>query len=194
MSVLPGGAAGPAGRLPTPYAVIFGQFAPEALPVAFKAYTEAMLREVGTICARIPHHDLCIPWDVCFEMVIWDGTGGFFRWNLPGEAKAEIVKHLKQISEAVPADVELAYHLCYGDLDAKHFFNPKDAAAIVELANAIAANVKRPIAYIHAPVPIERTDDEFFAPFKDLKLGEGTEVFLGVVHAKDGVRRVAAAS
>lgn len=184
--------------LPTPYAVTFGQFTPEAHPIAFKAYTEAMLREVQTLCARIPREDLCIQWDVCFEMVIWDGSGGFFKWGLPGEPKEEIIKHLKQISEAVPPQVELGYHLCYGDLDAKHFFNPKDAGAIVEIANSIAANVKRPITYIHLPVPIERTDEAFFEPFRALKIGKSTELFLGVVHARDGVEglqaRIAAAS
>jgi methionine synthase II (cobalamin-independent) len=157
-----------------------------------------MLREVQTLCARIPHDDLCIQWDVCFEMVIWDGSGGFFRWNLPGDAKQEIVRHLQHISDAVPADVELGYHLCYGDLDAKHFFNPKDAGAIVELANAIAASVQHSIAYIHLPVPIDRTDDAFFKPFEALKIGERTEIFLGVVHSKDGIEglkaRIATAS
>lgn len=183
--------------LPTPYAVVWGQFVPEALPIAFEAYTEAMLREVEHICERIPHPELAIQWDVCFEMVIWDGSG-YFRWNLPGDPRTEIIKQLKRISEAVPEHVELGYHLCYGDLDAKHFFNPKDASAIVELANAISANVDRPIAYIHAPVPVDRKDEEFFRPFDGLKLRPGTELFLGVVHARDGIdglnARIAAAA
>ncbi len=183
--------------LPTPYAVVWGQFVPEVLPIAFEAYTQAMLRELQRICERIPHKELAIQWDVCFEMVIWDGSG-YFRWNLPGDPRTEIVRHLKRISEAVPEDAELGYHLCYGDLDAKHFFNPKDASAIVELANAIDANVERPITYIHAPVPVDRTDDEFFRPLEGLKLRPGTELFLGVVHARDGIQglnaRIAAAA
>lgn len=154
-------------------------------------------RLLGNRLQRIPHRDLAIQWDVCFEMVIWDGSGPF-RWNLPGDPRTEIIGHLKRISEAVPADVELGYHLCYGDLDAKHFFNPKDARAIVELANAITESVRRPITYIHAPVPIERKDDEFFEPFERLNLRPGTELFLGVVHARDGIEglnaRIAAAS
>jgi hypothetical protein len=36
------------------------------------------------------------------------------------------------------------------------------------------------------PVPIERSDDAFHAPLRDLQLGD-TELFLGLVHAKDGV-------
>lgn len=183
--------------LPTPYAVVWPQFVPDALPVAFEAYTQAMLREVREICSRIPHEELAIQWDVCFEMVIWDGSNSFFRWNLPGEPRQEILKHLKRISEAVPRDVQLGYHLCYGDLDAKHFFNPKDAGAIVELSNAIAATVGRPISYIHVPVPVDRHDDEFFRPFDGLRLHRDTQLFLGVVHP-DGVealkRRIAAAS
>src|SRR5665213_2826463 len=60
--------------LPTPFAVIFGQFTPEASPIAECAYAAAMDREVQTICDAIPHQDLCIQWDVCFEMVIWHGS------------------------------------------------------------------------------------------------------------------------
>jgi hypothetical protein len=47
------------------------------------------------------------------------------------------------------------------------------------------------------PVPIERRDDAFHRPFADLKLPPGTELYLGVIHAKDGVAgangRIAAA-
>jgi hypothetical protein len=47
-------------------------------------------------------------------------------------------------------------------------------------------------------VPIDRHDEPFFAPLRDLRLGQRTELCLGLVHARDGVegtkRRVAAAS
>jgi hypothetical protein len=33
-----------------------------------------------------------------------------------------------RLGRAVPDDVELGFHLCYGDLDAKHFVQPTDAA------------------------------------------------------------------
>ena len=46
--------------------------------------------------------------------------------------------------------------------------------------------MKRPIAYMHIPVPITRTDDDFYRPLKGLKLPRGTELYLGLVHAKDG--------
>ncbi len=176
--------------LPTPFAVIFGQFTPAAAPIAESAYAAAMIREVQRICDAIPHRDLCIQWDVCFEMVIWDGSNPFWRWPLAGEVKQEILDRLTKLSAAVPDDVELGFHLCYGDLDAQHFFNPVDAAAMVELANAVSGKVARPIAYFHMPVPIDRTDDDFFRPLDGLNLHPETEIFLGLVHAQDGVEGV----
>jgi hypothetical protein len=97
----------------------------------------------------------------------------------------------------VPQDVELGYHLCYGDLDAKHFIDPIDAGKMVELANALAASVRHPIAFLHMPVPIARSDDAFFKPMAGLKLSPQTELYLGLIHDSDGAegakRRAAAA-
>jgi len=63
--------------------------------------------------------------------------------------------------------------------------------------NLIARNVQRPIQWVHMPVPIDRTDDAYFAPLKDLQLQPGTELYLGLVHAQDGIegtkKRIAAA-
>jgi hypothetical protein len=94
-------------------------------------------------------------------------------------------------------DVELGFHLCYGDLDAKHFIEPIDATKMVELANLITRSVPRPITWMHMPVPIGRTDGAFYMPLRNLALGPETELYLGLVHAEDGVegtrRRIEAA-
>jgi hypothetical protein len=37
------------------------------------------------------------------------------------------------------------------------------------------------------PVPIDRSDDAYFAPVKQLNRTQGTELYLGLVHAKGGV-------
>ena len=182
--------------LPTPYAVIQAFAVPEDAPKIEPAYEKAMLAEVAKICSVIPHSDLAIQWDVCPEMVAWDG-----RMVRPGAAvtdpKPGILQRLKRISDAVPADVELGYHLCYGDVDGKHFIEPLDSGKLVELANALAASVERPINWIHMPVPIERSDEDYFRPLAGLKLDPGTELYLGCVHG-DGVEatreRIEAAS
>jgi methionine synthase II (cobalamin-independent) len=183
--------------LPTPFAVVSAAVMKESLPVVESAYERAMLSEVAALCRHIPHQDLCIQWDICNEMVIWDGqeSGGAPR---PDEPRENFLPRIGRLLADIPREVEVGIHLCYGDFGGKHFVEPKDAAAMVEFANAIGAVAPRPLAYIHMPVPIDRDDNKFHAPFRDLKLPAGTELYLGVIHAKDGVsgsrRRLATAA
>ncbi len=181
--------------LPTPWAVVmpFCQ-QPDAQQI-YPAYEQAMLREVERMAAAIPHADLAIQWDVCIEMVAWDGrraNAGAF----PGMQDV-FAGNFARLAAVVPADVELGFHLCYGDLDGKHFIDPADAAKMVEMANLIARSVGRPITWMHMPVPIDRADDAFYQPLANLELDPSTELYLGLVHAEDGVegtaRRIAAA-
>jgi hypothetical protein len=83
--------------------------------------------------------------------------------------------------------VELGYHLCYGSFGGRHFVEPKDAAAMVELINGLTTGIQRSIAFIHMPVPIERDDDAFYRPLQHLKLQPSTEIYLGLIHDTDGV-------
>jgi hypothetical protein len=182
--------------LPTPIAVINTFCTPEDAPKILPAYEQAMLREVERICAAIPHTDLAIQWDVCIEMVDWDG----------GRADARPIPDMERIfgdafarlGGAVPEDVELGFHLCYGDLDGVHFFQPRDTTKMVELANLIKQRVPRHLTWMHMPVPMDRTDDAYYAPLRGLHLEPSTEVYLGLVHVQDGVegtrRRMAAAN
>jgi hypothetical protein len=161
------------------------------------AYEKAMMREVKALCATIPHKDLCLQWDVCLEMLMWDGQ--MKEWAAPFDnLEQEIMVRMKRISAPIPRDVELGIHLCYGDWEAKHFVQPLDAGKMVEIANALVKTIAHPLAYIHLPVPIDRTDDAFFQPLRELKLRPGTELYLGAVHAADGAegvkRRIAVAS
>jgi hypothetical protein len=182
--------------LPTPFAVIGAMVVPEDVPRVLPAYSAAMLREVDRICAVIPHSDLAVQWDVCIEMLMWDGRFSQMP-PFPGMKEAFIAA-FQELANAVPEDVELGFHLCYGDLDAKHFVQPLDLGKAVELANLIVANLKHPIAWIHMPVPRDRDDDAYFLPLRDLKISPRTELFLGLVHDSDGAegarRRSAAAA
>ncbi|MBV9323046.1 MAG: hypothetical protein JO352_04565 [Chloroflexi bacterium] len=171
--------------LPTPWAVIMSFCQQPDARQIYPGYERAMLQELDRICEVIPHRDLAIQWDVCIEMVAWDG-----RWPVappfPGMERvfAEIFGRL---GGSVPPDVELGFHLCYGDYDARHFVEPTDASKMVELANLIARSVPRPITWMHMPVPIDRTDEAFYIPLQELQLGTDTELYLGLVHAQDGV-------
>jgi hypothetical protein len=184
--------------LPTALAVIFSFCSGKDVPAIEPAYEKAMIREVEAVCRAIPHKDLCIQWDVCTEMVMWDGQLAARYPASAGISKSEIMARLVRLAAAVPADVELGIHLCYGDFDGRHFVDPQDAGAMVDLANEMAKHIGHPLAYIHMPVPVARSDEAFFQPLRDLRLKPGTELYLGVVHAADGAegarKRIAAAS
>lgn len=181
--------------LPTPYAVINSFCVPGDAQRILPEYERAMLKEVERICSAVPHEDLALQWDVCIEMVQWDG-----RWpgapQFPGMEQV-FAGAFGRLSRAVPGDVELGFHLCYGDLDAAHFVEPADLTKAVEVANLILDSAGRGVTYVHVPVPIDRDDEAYFAPLRDLRRPDGTELYLGLVHVADGVegtrRRMAAA-
>jgi len=182
--------------LPTPFAVVSSVVVAEALPAVETAYERAMIAEVAALCRHIPHGDLCIQWDLCNEMIAWDGqkTEAVPHADQPHDA---LLERMRRLCAGIPADVEVGLHLCYGDFAGRHFVEPKDTAKMVEFANALARTATHKLAYIHMPVPVARTDDAFYRPLADLQLPEGTELYLGVVHAADGIEgtraRIAAA-
>lgn len=168
--------------LPTPIAPIAPFVVPEQIGAVVPAYARGLLGELAQICASIRHEELAIQWDVAVEFGVWEGIFP----APPGDWKNDMLTQLAQLGDAVPPEVELGYHLCYGDRGHKHFKEPTDTANLVEVANGISARVKRPIEWIHMPVPRDRSDDAYFAPLKSLKLKPGTELVLGLVHLTDG--------
>ncbi|MET7747712.1 hypothetical protein [Micromonospora sp. NPDC005367] len=108
-----------------------------------------------------------------------------------------IFDRLIRLGNAVPADVEVGYHLCYGSGKNRHFIEPQDAGRLVTVANTLTDKLARPITWIHLPVPIDRTDPAYFAPLRGLRLSADTELYLGLIHLTDGVegarRRIGAA-
>lgn len=171
--------------LPTPWAVISGGFIVLGdVRRVFAAYKTAMIAEIGRICAAIPHQDLAIQMDVCIELIQWDGNFVFLP-SFPDMAEV-FTDQFAALGAAVPAGVELGVHLCYGDMDGVHFIEPDDLGSTVSLGNLIIDAVGRPLHWVHVPVPIQHDDEAYFAPLKTLKRGPGTELFLGLVHVKDG--------
>jgi methionine synthase II (cobalamin-independent) len=159
------------------------------------AYERAMIEEVTLLCRAIPHQDLCIQWDFCHEMILWDGQS---QDHFAPASKDEIIRSVQDVCAPIPDDVEMGFHLCYGDYGAKHYFDPVDAGKMVEVCNALAKTLRHRLGYVHLPVPLPRTDDAYFRPLNELRLDPGTEIYLGLVHGADGAegtrRRIAAAS
>jgi hypothetical protein len=140
-----------------------------------------MIGEVAAIARAVPNDRLAVQWDVCQEVLAWEG----YYDKGPVDFRDETIAVLREIGDAVPAAVELGYHLCYGSPQDEHCVQPKDAGIMVEIVNRVAAGVRRPIQFFHLPVPQPRSDDAFYAPLEGLKLRPGTELYLGLVHRDD---------
>ena len=178
--------------IPTPIAPLYNNMVPADRPALLPALTRHFIGEVDKIAAALPHDRIALQWDVCQEVLAWEG----YYETGPIDFRTETIANLAQIGDAVPAGIELGYHLCYGSPADEHMVQPKDAGIMVEMTNAIAGAVKRPIQFFHLPVPKPRTDDGFFRPLERLALGRGTELYLGLVHHDDAAgdaRRLAAA-
>lgn len=152
--------------------------------------TRATLGDLQIILDAAPHKELAIQWDVAPEV-------GFLEAMADDALLDRLCRELAQLGDAVPPQVELGYHLCYGAPFDEHLVEPKDAGLMVRMSNSIAHHLKRPLQRIHLPVPIARDDAAYYAPFADLNLPKETKLYLGLLHCEDGVegatRRIAAA-
>jgi len=173
--------------LPTPLAPISAFVVPEHQGVLERSYEERLLAELQVIVREVPHDQVSVQWDTNFEFGMLEGV--FPVWF--EDVKGGILERLLRLSRQVPSDVELGYHFCYGDVQHRHFKEPADAGKLVEVANALAASLGRPLNWIHMPVPRDRTDEAYYAPLKELRLQPETELHLGLVHHTDGVEGTA---
>jgi hypothetical protein len=82
--------------LPTPMSVIYAFCTARDVAAIEPAYEKAMAREVELICRHIPHRDLCIQWDVCHDMIVWDGQPQD-QFPLVNASKEDITKRFMRI-------------------------------------------------------------------------------------------------
>ncbi|MGH2915344.1 MAG: hypothetical protein ACRDMX_10175 [Solirubrobacteraceae bacterium] len=169
--------------LPTPLAPVAMFVVDEHRAALAPAYEAAMRRELARIVSAIPAQRLAIQWDICIEVWIWE------RWlTSPWDDVEEgLVAAVARAGSWVPAGAQLGHHYCYGDFRHEHFNQPRDAAVMVAMANRMVAATPRRVDWVHLPVPIERTDDAFYAPLARLRLEAGTDLHLGLIHSRDGV-------
>ena len=167
--------------LPTPTAPTYNNMLPADRPGVLPALTRHFIGEVERIADAMPHDRIALQWDVCQEVLAWEG----YYEKGPVDFRTETIDVLARVGNAVPARIELGYHLCYGSPADEHLVQPKDTGIMVEMTNAIVAGVTRPIQFFHMPVPKGRTDDGYFAPLASLRLRPETELYLGLIHHDD---------
>jgi hypothetical protein len=151
-------------------------------------YNEALKREIDKIAAAIPHDELAIQFDVAsavFARLERNEASSY------GRTKAQMQETfgtiLVDLGNRVPDDIDLLYHLCYGDSNHRHVVEPTDTGDMVDFVNRVSQRIKRPVQLVHMPVPRNRSDDTYFEPLQRLKLRPETELCLGLVHYTDGV-------
>lgn len=163
--------------LPTPTATGYMYVSHKAHDEFHPVYERSLLRALADIVSHIPQEDLAIQIDVCQEVLLFEN---YFE-HRPEDYKQRIFETLARLSAAVPDDVELGFHLCYGSPFDAPLVRPKDMSILVELANGIEEWVERKVDFIHVPVPQGRTEPEFFEPLRNLKASPGTRIYLGLV-------------
>ena len=164
-------------------------------PVAERAFTDLVARELERLTAAIPPADLAIQWDLAYEtqdlegVLAWTGEGAWERFAGP----------VTRLTRLIPAEVLVGYHLCYGTFPEWPMYEARDLGLLVRMANFAVSNSGRTVDWLHLAGPryLRSEDRGFFRPLVDLEPG-GARVFLGIVLPIDGVaglrRRHATAS
>ena len=168
--------------LPTPVNVVGNLIEQAWQGTVEPVYEAALLACLTRIQEYIPARNLAIQLDLASEFAYLEGAASSPPWFSP--MKQGLVQRALKIAAAVDEEVQLGFHLCYGDLGHKHFVEPKDMALLVEIGNSLLNGAKRQVNWLHMPVPKSRTDESYFAPLRQLELDE-TQLYLGVLHPGD---------
>jgi len=203
--------------LPTAVNCLAMILAKEDLPAIEPAYERALLSEIDEIATAIPAEDLCIQWDVPWEVRAWDRS---MPRLLPEpwfpDVRGGILERLTRLGSRVPAGAELGYHLCHGDyehvgrliLGLRHRRGGRLARrAVSRLLREVSVRVAGPPGDMRSVTeladalvrsasrridfihfPVPRSaDDAYFAPLAGYRPPAGLEIYLGLIHVSDGL-------
>ena len=100
--------------MPAPVSAIPPRIFPEPsdAEIVREGYEVAMAAEIATLLNRIPAADLAIQWDCATELQQSYGDDP--------EANARNIAPIARLSAAIPEDVRLGCHLCFGTLGGWH--------------------------------------------------------------------------
>jgi hypothetical protein len=166
--------------LPTPMATGLMYVSPVGRNDYLRAYERSLLKALQAIASTIPHSELSIQFDVCQEVLLFEDYFPVRERNY----RATVFEQFARLGAAVPSDVELGFHLCYGSPGDQPLLRLADARALAELMNGIADFVRRPVEFIHIPVP-RRADEAFYKPLADWRRPPRTRLYLGLLQFDD---------
>ena len=177
--------------LPTPMATGLMYVSPNGRERYLSCYERSLLAALGSIVSGIPHADLSIQFDVCQEVLMFES---YFPERDPN-FKELTFRQFDRLAAAVPGEVELGFHLCYGSPGDQPLIRLQDAEVLAELMTGIAAFVGRRVDFIHIPVP-KHAGEAFFTPLRAWRQPSETHLYLGLLQHDDAAgdqARIAAA-
>jgi len=167
--------------IPSPLAPAYNYIGRGSRDAFLQIFSAHLIGEVRKIAATLPNERVSIQWDVLQEILIWEN---YFP-DRPDDYQAQIISNLGRIGDAVPPPIELGFHFCYGSPKDQHLVQPRDAGVLAALMRETLLQVKRPVDFLHFPVPKDRTDEDFHRPLSGLSLPETTELYAGLAHVGD---------
>lgn len=167
---------------------------PADWPAVRAAYEEGTRAEVARVLETIPAEDLTVQFDLAWELNDLSlGDEPVLPWS-PAQRFAEkyerVSSSLPGLARAVPEDVRLGFHWCYGTAGGWPMTAMADMELCTLLSNSAVQLCARPVDYFHMPV-LPDADDAFLAPLERLDVG-AARVFLGLVHPGEAGGGVAA--
>src|SRR5262249_45754068 len=127
----------------------------------------------------IPADELAIQWDLAAEQGAVESA-----LTQAAAAAKEVAQRMLQpardVCSAIPKNVHLGYHMCFGTLNGWPGRSPKDMTGAVLLSNAAVECSDRPVDFLHIPT-LGSATDEFFRPMSELK-PDGARVYMGAIH------------
>jgi hypothetical protein len=151
---------------------------PKDLERVRPGFEESLAAEMAVIYKRVPHRDLAIQWDCAWEIQAVAGSAP------AGSDEGKIETHvapIARLSQAIPEEVQLGFHFCFGTFGGWPAFAPKTLGTTIDLANASIAASGRRVDWAHIPT-LDTTEESFYEPLKRLD-AKGADVYLGAIHS-----------
>lgn len=173
---------------PLDYAIYAFAGAAFADPSLTEAVTAAALREINEILDQADD-----PSDVVFQIETVVALVALAQETDPAKQQGMLEQFsasMLSLVAAAPEGTHWGFHLCLGDFHHTSYGNMKDAKALVDLSNKLAADFPagRTLDFIHVPFaaakepPIEGED--FYAPLSGLDIPDDVRFVAGFVHEK----------
>jgi hypothetical protein len=164
----------------------FGAFFPDPDDHArvMPGLTTALAAEVANIVRHIPNDDLAIQWDVALENRLVERCLESGDLRRAREEATRLCEPATELCSAIPPEVALGYHLCFGSVNGWPSRQPEDLTGTVLLLNEVAAASARPVDFIHFPT-VGKSDESYFRPLADLRVGDA-RAYVGAIHHLQG--------